>query len=193
MLDSRPADLDATTLDLPWRRVGDLGTSKLRFGLLGEHPICPLHPPVKRALAETAQVLKEGGHEIVSLETDEILSEAVKACFQLFSLDNTAASILQAGGEPPVPSLAYIVKETSMLDWSDFADIEKLEGLQKFSALNVRRQVVTEQWNEIWTKHKLDAVIAPPLRTTAVEHDTTGVPPYTVFLNLLDVSLLRPS
>jgi hypothetical protein len=76
----------------------------------------------------------------------------------------------------------------AQVDWSDYVEVESLDVLAKLAALNAKRADISKKWNELWTKHKLDAIITPTTRTTAVEHDAFAPPPYTVFVNLLDVS-----
>jgi amidase len=99
VLDSRPTQLDHTALDLPWRRIDDSGSSKLRFGFVPETATFPLHPRIQRILNETAQIPKECGHEVVMLEADEcVIDDAGKLCNQLFALDHTALGHLQTRG-----------------------------------------------------------------------------------------------
>jgi amidase len=72
---------------------------------------------------------------------------------------------------------------------SDFlADMAGLEGVPMVAALNAKRDFIADDWRAIWKEEGLDGVIAPPAQSTAVRHDTWGLPPYTLVWNVLDVS-----
>ncbi|KAJ5966381.1 hypothetical protein N7481_013095 [Penicillium waksmanii] len=45
---------------------------------------------------------------------------------------------------------------------------------------------IREDYRKLWLANDLDICIAPPAQSTAVRHDTFGLPPYTAFLNALD-------
>jgi amidase len=72
-------------------------------------------------------------------------------------------------------------------------DIHGLDSLRTFAALNVKREDIAESWNKLWAMHGLDAVMGPGAQNSAVEHDAYNMPPYTVFLNLLDVRSSLPT
>lgn len=193
VLDKRPATLDSTALDIPWREVSHQDGKKLRFGFLSEDPNFPIHPPVKRTLENVVKALRSEGHEVIMLSPDEgLVTDAVAIAGLLFGLDKTAAGLVQAAGEPFIPSLVAMQQNSARLQMSPnfakFAHLAQLEGLEKLAALNVERGKILAEWNQLWKKHQIDAVIAPSTRTTAVEHDLMGIPAYTMLLNLLDVS-----
>lgn len=193
VLDKRPATLDSTVLDIPWRKASHQEGKKLRFGFLSEDPNFPIHPPVKRTLENAAKALRSEGHEVIVLSPDEALvTDAVAIAGLLFGLDKTAAGLVQAAGEPFIPSLVAMQQNSARLqispNFAKFAHLAQLEGFEKLAALNVERAKILAAWNQLWKKHQIDAVIAPSTRTTAVEHDLMGIPAYTMLLNLLDVS-----
>ena len=66
IIDAGPATLDSTATDVPWRQVKQRLDSKLRIGVLAEDPSYPLHPPVKRALAEAVRKVEATGHQLVN-------------------------------------------------------------------------------------------------------------------------------
>ncbi|KAH8878812.1 amidase [Thozetella sp. PMI_491] len=184
---ARPALLDFTAIDLPWRDVPNAGNSKLRLGLLSEDPLFPLHPPVQRALVAAVEALKRQGHEIVPLAADAChVADAAEVAWKMWALDNRADSIVKASGEPAVPSRVVIASEARNMDWNFVPDLEGLDGLGKLATLNIKRAEIVKAWNQIWTDHSLDAVISPPAAHTAIEHDTYGLPVYTNLLNVLE-------
>ena len=191
VIDSKPALLDSTVLDVPWRSVSP-PKGKLRFGVLAEDPLLPWHPPVKKAVSDTADLLRAQGHEIVSLSAEECLTAAsYDVATQLFGLDKTSAEILAKGGEPLVPSLVLIrdaMKEVKF-DRNFLPDTRTLkDGLERLSLLNVKRYEIQDLWKKMWVARGLDALIAPGAQTTAVEHDMYALAPYTCLFSFLDVS-----
>ncbi|OAL30462.1 hypothetical protein AYO22_01660 [Fonsecaea multimorphosa] len=193
IIDAVPAVFDSTAIDVPWRSLEQDGKDKLRIGVLAEDPLYPLHPPVKRALAEAARRLADRGHQVIQLSPEQgHVADATEVAFELFCLETeTPRGHILASGEPPVPSVAAGHRPANFGSYTYVGDIAKLDRLQKYAALTVKRQELSEDWRKIWSEMKLDAVISPPAQNTAVPHDTYGWPPYTCLLNLLDVSLLQ--
>lgn len=189
---AQPALYDSTVLDIPWRQVSTKPT--LRIGVVPESPNFPLHPPVRRVLAEAARLLKAQGHEIVPLAQKECqLMEANEVAWNTFSLDQGAIRHLQAAGEPPVPSLVHIGKliEGLKQQKSTLPDMSGLDSMGKLALLNTHKAELRESYRKMWLHHDLDICLAPPAQSTAAAHDNFGVAPYTTFLNLLDVSYAK--
>jgi amidase len=187
----RPALYDTDALDVPWRDLSKSpNTEKLRIGVVSEDPSFPLHPPVKRALADAVSLLEAQGHYIHKINASSAhVANALALAFAFFGLDDTPPQHVAASGEPLVPSV-----KQSMGAFHDFKcdfldDCAHLEGIKRVAALNVKRHKIAEDWRRIWKEQKLDVVIGPSAQNTAVPHDTYGLPPYTLFLNVLDVSL----
>lgn len=190
VIDSTPARLDSTAIDVPWRTLKPITNSRLRFGVLPADPLYPLHPPVKRALEEAVKLIQAQGHEIVHLDPAETrVSDSTEIACELFSLTPGAAmGHLKASGEPPVPSVAQQIGPANYGKYSFIPDLKHLDKLHEFAALSLKRQEYVEDWRKLWSANKLDAIIAPAAQNTAVPHDNFGWPPYTCVFNLLDVS-----
>lgn len=189
VLSANPRQHDSTVIDVPWREVESLSGRKLRLGLLAEDPRFPLHPPVRAAINEAVHLLEAQGHEIIKLGPSECrIDQAGQVSWSLFSLDDTASRHVQAAGEPSIPSRVRLQQAVYEMGMEYVAEIHGLDSLQKFAALNVKRADITDGWNKLWLRHRLDAVVGPGAQNSAVEHDEFGVPAYTVFLNLLDAS-----
>ncbi|KAJ4423774.1 hypothetical protein N0V82_001512 [Gnomoniopsis sp. IMI 355080] len=194
VLAARPAQLDSTAIDVPWMPVeGPKG--KLRFGVLAEDPIFPLHPPVKNTLANAANLLEKAGHEIVVLRaTDGLVAASYDVATQMWSLDRTSVGTVLKAGEPFIPSIVTgrnAIRQIKF-DRSFVQDTRSIEDpLERLALLNVKRSEIQETWRELWGRHQLDAVIAPGSQTTAVEHDQYGPAPYTSIVNFLDVGDAR--
>lgn len=191
VLQAKPASYDASALDVNWRDVQGQFGRKLRFGLLPEDSTYPLHPPVRRTVAEASRLLQASGHEVVELQSDECrISEALQVAFALFALDKTADGIVKAAGEPAIPSRIRIDQELGKAPQEFVSDLRNLSELKQLSGLNLKRQELISDWCRLWQKYEIDAVIGPGGRTTAIEHDEFTLPPYTVLMNVLDVSCL---
>lgn len=64
LLDSNPWDIDPGCIPIPWRKdLAALPARKLRLGIIYDDGIVRPQPPVMRAMRETAQKLKDAGHE----------------------------------------------------------------------------------------------------------------------------------
>lgn len=193
VLDARPAQLDSTAIDVPWRPV-PVVEGKLRFGVLAEDPIFPLHPPVKAALTDAANLLQKAGHEIIPLRaTQGLVASSYDVATQMWGLDKTSAATVLKGGEPFIPSI--VTGRNAMrqikFDRNVVRDMRSIEdGLERLALLNVKRFEIQETWRELWEQNQLDAVIGPGSQNTAVEHDQYGPAPYTSIVNFLDVSIV---
>lgn len=189
-MSARPALYDSTTLDIPWRDLPKTNSTKLRIGVLSEDPSLPVHPPVKRAVAEAVDLLEAQGHFIHIIPHPAAhVADSVALSLAFFSIDDAHSDHIAAGGEPPVPSVIQAGETFAAVNTSLLDDCAGLTGISRLLALNVKREAIAEDWREIWKEQRLDVVIGPAAQNTAIPHDTFGVPPYTLLLNLLDVSL----
>ncbi|KAF5010076.1 hypothetical protein FDECE_3742 [Fusarium decemcellulare] len=181
----RPWRYDASAIDIPWRDLGK-SSKPLTIGILAEDPDYPLHPPVRRTLQKTASVLEKAGHKIVRLSTDPQRSAGLggRIGFQYFSMAGPDPdTISRELGEPLVASVAVGVHPFSM---GDFPVSPDLDVPQRLSDLDEVRFSYATAWQETWRDNELDIVLAPGATTTAVPHDTYGVPVYTLMWNVLD-------
>ncbi|KAI4704841.1 hypothetical protein J4E89_009426 [Alternaria sp. Ai002NY15] len=188
LLSVRPALYDTSALDVPWRDLeAPPSAPKLRLGLLAEDSAFPLHPPVKRALAQAVSALEAKGHEVVPIAPARAqVANALALAFAFFMLDDTPPTHVAASGEPVVPSVIQSMEVFHSFKCDFLDDCKGLEGIKKLAALNVKRDAIQDEWRKIWKEQKLDGVIGPAAQHTAVVHDTYGLPPYTLLLNVLD-------
>ncbi|UPK92687.1 hypothetical protein LCI18_003622 [Fusarium solani-melongenae] len=187
VIDSRPADLDSTAIDVPWRNIPAFEGKRLRLGVLPEDPSYPLHPPVRNAISQAVAKLRAEGHILVDLDPQECLIDGINdVAWGFFAFDNTASRIVTDAGEPVIPSRQRIADELKRLKSDYLPDLTGLSDLDKLATLNIKKAAAVEGWRRIWQSHRLDAVIGPSAQNTAVQHDLYGVPPYTCFLNVLN-------
>lgn len=184
VIDSEPWELDEGTIAVPWRRVQPI-TRKLRLGTILEDAKRPLHPPMLRTIKSAAQELEGAGHTIVPMD-DKIPSiwEASMLAWKLFVLDpkKTPLEHIKAGGEPIVKALEACFYD-ELRGWEP--------SLDELWDLNVQRRKIMKVYHDIVVQNQLDGFVMPPYQGPAQPHDLYGVPPYTVLVNLLDVSLTR--
>ncbi|KAL4891091.1 amidase signature domain-containing protein [Aspergillus ambiguus] len=188
VLNARPALYDSTVIDVPWRTAEI--KPRLRIGVVPEDPAFPLHPPVRRILAEATAKLDRAGHEIIPLSAEECQILAVNAvAWKIFQLDDTALKHVLSTSEPIVPAMHHIKKQGEVLRQfykSALPDLSHLDRLGQLAFLNTRRAELRETYRKMWGRLGLDVCISPSAQSTAVPHDTFGLPPYTGFLNTLD-------
>ncbi|KAF2826256.1 amidase [Ophiobolus disseminans] len=179
VIDANPWTLDESTLNVPWRSIAPY-TRPLRFGLVRGCKQRPLHPPIARALHTTATSLKAAGHSITRLDdkVPELYASALLAC-KFFSIDTSATPLahISSSHEPPIPSLAG----------SNFPELSAwTPTLDELWSMNLERAATCRAWRSVIVAEDLDAVIMPGYQAVAPEHDSYGLPVYTVVQNLLN-------
>lgn len=194
VLAARPARLDVTAIDVPWRSVDEgevVSKPALRFGVLAEDPLFPLQPHVQRGLAEVVRQLQAHGHEVVPLTADEgHVAHSWDVAMQILGLDKSSVATVLQSGEPFIPSIVAGREQTRGIrfDRGFVPDTRTIpDGLDKLALLNGKRALLQESWRNTFVGRGLDAVVAPGAPTTAIEHDEYGPAPYTALLNFLDV------
>ncbi|CAG7929407.1 unnamed protein product [Penicillium olsonii] len=180
VIQTDPWELDSSVIFSPWRTV----TPKkvLRLGLIEEDPHLPLHPPIQRTLTEAVDKLRAAGHEVIPLDLSAIFDACVLG-FRMFAMDpaKTALKHISASGEPVIPALATTALPQDYMPF-DYAPLT-LEALYD---LNEQRTKIKELFRSFFVREKLDAVISAGYQSTAVPHDTYGMPAYTTIWNVTD-------
>ena len=184
VLDAEPWKYDPTAFAAPWSPIDK--DKPLTIGLLPEHPLFPLHPPVRRTVDAAVATLQAKGHRIVRLENtpDRDVAAVNRLAFQYFTYAPLDQSPLTDSGEPLVTSVARFASPlfTGPLPVSD-----DLPVFDKIDQLHHARQTVADAWRKVFVAENLDVVLAPGAQNTAVPHDTFGWPPYTALWNVIDV------
>lgn len=198
VIDTVPTRKDISSLDVPWRTLDKpKAHPKLRIGVFPEEPLYPLHPPVRRALHEAVKILQDCGHELVLIEvSDAQINAASEVAWELMGLDpgRTVIHHITNSGEPFVPSVSTREPPATFGKFQFLKDLTGLDAFHRYAAVNLKRDELQESWMKtIWMEKNLDVVIGPVARSTAVPHDTFGWPVYTVFVNVLDVSVFQQS
>ncbi|KAJ6045870.1 uncharacterized protein N7446_008955 [Penicillium canescens] len=179
VFNSNAADLDDGALGISWTEPKP--SSILTIGIMPEDPERPIHPPMKRVLADAVHSLTAAGHRVVDLTKKmTFVSKACEVSWEYFSMDpdRTPLGHIARGGEPPIPSLHF----TYNLDGTG-----PEPDLRKLFELNVARNEITAQMRELFVENQLDVILGPGYQSCAVAHDAYGLPMYTVLANLVDV------
>ncbi|KAJ5406284.1 hypothetical protein N7465_007568 [Penicillium sp. CMV-2018d] len=179
VFNAKSDDMDDMALGFPWMQPVKL-PNQLTIGILPEDPKTPLHPNMQRTLGSAIEKLGNAGHHIVNLSQQiDFLGAAADLAFRFFRLDpdQTALQHIRNSGEPAIPSL----RVTYDLDGK--AEEPTLRGLFD---LNVSRAEIAAKMRRVFLDNHLDVIIGPGYQSTAVPHDTYGVPVYTVIANLVD-------
>ncbi|KAL1602470.1 hypothetical protein SLS60_005886 [Paraconiothyrium brasiliense] len=179
---------DPKAIPLAWREIDTPKTyKKLTIGILAEDPEYPLQPPVRRSLEEAVSRLLSAEHLLVRLPHDAANSGAGlggRLSFQYYSILSSpdVKPLDQVLGEPLVTSLAKGVHPFT----GGFPVDPALDLPQRLHALTMARDAYAAAWHALWREYELDVVLAPGAATTAVPHDSYGVPVYTCMWNLID-------
>ncbi|KAL2831783.1 amidase signature domain-containing protein [Aspergillus cavernicola] len=87
LLDSNPWNLDPGCIPIPWRKeLAAPPTRKLKLGIVYDDGVIRPQPPIMRVMRETAQKLKDAGHEGTNLWTRSILADGGHHCRQLCAI-----------------------------------------------------------------------------------------------------------
>lgn len=181
VIEAKPWDKDFLALPIPWRAsAADEQFPRLRIGYLLEAPELPVHPPVRRALEESAKKLAAAGFDVVPIKDFPSFQTGIDLACDCYSLDNnkTWKKFIQDSGEPMIPSL-------EKTEWA-INRKEKYE-LEEVFDINMAWAGYKAQWQKVWTENRVDVILCPGAENTAVLHDTYGIPAYTMVWNLLEV------
>lgn len=174
-------DMDDMALGFPWIEPSMSSTQTLTIGVLPEDPRAPLHPNMQRALTKAVAKLADAGHRMVDLSGQTpSLASAADLSFRFFRIDpdQTQLQHIRSSGEPPIPSLRFTY---------DLEGKESEPTLRDLFDMNAARAEIAAHLRQVYVSNNLDVIIAPGYQSTAVPHDTYGVPVYTVIANLVDV------
>ncbi|OQV08962.1 hypothetical protein CLAIMM_13157 [Cladophialophora immunda] len=179
------AQFEPNVVPLPWRDV-QAPKGKLSVGLWEFDGVVTPHPPIQRALRETAQKLISAGHEVipVTLPFDcwEVLVTTRKLFFQTGFQEGKA--VLAAGGEDMMPGVNFALTTFNT----------KPLAITELFACNTQMSMWKGQMSAWWsataaktsTGRPIDALIGPVNPSASAPHDMPGYCGYTSVFNILD-------
>ncbi|KAK3092146.1 hypothetical protein LTR53_019756, partial [Teratosphaeriaceae sp. CCFEE 6253] len=85
---------------------------KLRIGIMATDGVVDPHPPIRRAISETAEKLKAAGHEVVDFPPPFDFWEAALTTWALYFQTGAREmrDVLASTGEPPIPQFEHNFK-----------------------------------------------------------------------------------
>ncbi|KAH8892179.1 amidase [Thozetella sp. PMI_491] len=181
------ARYDTTSIPLGWRNV-DRPTRKLAFGLLESDGAVRPHPPILRAMRETAEKLKAQGHEVIPFKLSFDSWEASQVYFDIYyqcGIEESMDMLAKAGEAliAPVQELYNIYKIRS-------GSLTAKEVLERIKAQNRYREVFSDAWDKTAESTKtglaIDGIICPASPSAGYPHDYLPWWGYTCLFNLLD-------
>lgn len=177
-LASEPWAVDQQCIPLPWRNVPTPEPTELTIGIIFDDGVVKPHPPTLRALKEIQDKLTKAGVKSITWEPHRVY-EAVQIASVMYNIDGNHSQItrLAASGEPLVPSTAHALAmgEGDRL-------LSSLEG----EFYNNTREVLRQEYLELFTGRKVDFILTPTYVGTAPKPSTLRYWGYTSLWNILD-------
>ncbi|KAI9719854.1 MAG: hypothetical protein M1828_006075 [Chrysothrix sp. TS-e1954] len=190
ILSLEPWRLDPKVVPLPWREATYQSTQShpLVIGLLLDDGIVRPHPPIARAVARTADLLRRAGHEVVDWNADGH-AECIDIMDEYYIADSgeDISLSLALGGEPAIPAVAGLL-ERARARQTPFSVFE-------YWGLNRRKVDAQKRMLDKWGgkvrvagggTREVDVVIMPTMPHCAVEHGMCKWVGYTKVWNLVD-------
>ena len=176
---------EPTCIPAYWNEVAT-PSRKLRIGILSTDGIVDPHPPVKRALLETADKLRKAGHEVFEFKPPEDLWEVAKTTWALYFQTGAAEikATMAATGESVMPTFQHNldVFKTRELSVPELFRHNTAMAEYKFS------------FSEAWTAAQMDLLITPCAPAAGIPHDFPVWWGYTTLWNILDYpSIIMPT
>ncbi|KAI4729930.1 amidase [Aureobasidium sp. EXF-10728] len=178
-LDAQPWDFEPSLIDLPWRNVTPQALpKKLRIGVLWHDNEVTPHPPIQRALKETASKLRARGHEIVNWDPSlhAALLKWINTAYFLDGAEEYKNTLLQES-DPAVPIIQWLLHSTT----------PKRHTVEQTWELNSLRDKLRTQFALQWREAGIDALLCPVNASVASAHDESKYWGYTAVFNATDL------
>ncbi|KAH8896849.1 amidase [Thozetella sp. PMI_491] len=175
----RPWDYDPGCIPMPWNdQEAERPTRKLTVGVLWDDGVIRPTPPVMRAMKQMVGMLEKAGHTLVDLPEDEMKSihRRALACTMKSNVQSGGYSVqkhLDASGEPVVPRTATGSPASFLTTQEVFANHMVRGGL-------------AGEYNDLWARFQMDAILAPAVAHPAPPHGTYVSNGYATVYNMLD-------
>ncbi|KAK2595670.1 hypothetical protein QQS21_006643 [Conoideocrella luteorostrata] len=176
---------DVSSVPVPWRHVPPL-TGKLTFGLLAYDGVVTPHPPVLRALKETAEKLEAAGHEVIEFKLPFSAWDIKQSTFNLYFQTGAAEQkeLMKSTGEPILPVFKHY------LDTFNVRALAATECLQLNRELVANKLLFRQAWDSTAqsssTKTPIHALLCPVAPSLSIPHDFPIWWGYTSLFNYLD-------
>uniref|UniRef100_A0A8H7N5D9 Amidase domain-containing protein n=1 Tax=Bionectria ochroleuca TaxID=29856 RepID=A0A8H7N5D9_BIOOC len=172
------ARYDTASMPVPWREV-DRSGQKLAFGLWEFDGTVMPHPPILRALRESAEKLRKAGHEVINIKIPIDFWEASEVYMRLYyqcGIEDSTKLLAEAG-ETMMPAAQKCVIYT-----------ESKTNLLAREKLSRYREILSDFWDgtKTSTGRPMDGILCPVSSVAGYPHDFLPYWGYTCFFNLVD-------
>ncbi|KAH0341392.1 amidase, partial [Aureobasidium melanogenum] len=189
ILQTEPWLHDPRVHPIPWRSEQEevakklAQEKKLTFAVFKHDGLCAPHPPIKRALEETAQKLQALGHKVIEWQPPSH-GKLEDICTKSWNYDGgaDAARAFALSGEEPKPNIMF--EESPQANATDIMrnQVNKRDAEKEYM----------EYWNSTseltGTGRPVDAIISPLAPFTAARPNKYTSYSYSVWVNVLDYS-----
>ncbi|KAH0385005.1 amidase, partial [Aureobasidium melanogenum] len=189
ILQTEPWLHDPRVHPIPWRSEQEetakklAQEKKLTFAVFKHDGLCAPHPPIKRALEETAKKLQGLGHKVIEWQPPSH-ANLEDICAKSWNYDGgaDAAKAFALSGEEPRPNIMF--EQSSQANATDIMhnQVNKRDAEKEYM----------EYWNSTseltGTGRPVDAIISPLAPFTAARPNKYTSYSYSVWVNVLDYS-----
>ncbi|KAL4876348.1 amidase signature domain-containing protein [Aspergillus karnatakaensis] len=178
---------DPSCVPVPWREVDKKG-EKLVFGLWQWDRAVMPHPPILRALKETAEKLRAAGHEVIPFNIPFDCWRASQVYMDIYYQcgNEDSAALLAKAGEDIMPAYKKMLEVYKVPQ----TPIDAKQLLKLIQAQSKYRETLADAWDAISaqtsTGRPLDGVICPVSSVAGYPHDFFPWWGYTSLFNLVD-------
>ncbi|OAA57398.1 Amidase [Niveomyces insectorum RCEF 264] len=179
VLHTRPWDRDPGCLPMPWNAAeAERPAKELIMGVLWDDGVVAPTPPVMRAMKHTVDLLTKAGHTVVDLPADEmrVLHRRGTSCAIKSNVQSGGYAVMthiDASGEPVVPRTATGSPASFLTTHEVFAN-------------HLVRADIAAQYNDLWLRFGLDAIVVPAVAHPAPPHGQYVSNSYATIYNMLD-------
>lgn len=187
LIDSKPWDLDARCVPIPWRETvyRDVTSRPLVIGVLADDGVARPHPPISRVLQDAVKALRAAGHEIVEWNAD-LHPECIQVLDEFYTADGgeDIRTAVTAAGEPFIPHVEKLINRGQAISVFEYWQLNR----RKWAL----QQAYLKKWDSLRTSDgkTVDALLMPPMPHTAVPHKGCRWVGYTKIWNVLDYTAL---
>lgn len=177
---------DPTCAWAPWRKDVEAPAGKMSFGLWMTDEVVDPHPPIKRAMLETAEKLRAAGHEVFVFTPQFDFWKAALITWKLYFQTGAKETLglLESAGEPIYPTFAHYLKTFNIKELSvpELFKTNTAQTLCKVQFANLWTDTVTKTS----TNRPMDALICPAGPCAGIPHGFPIWWGYFSIFNLLD-------
>ncbi|TKA57543.1 hypothetical protein B0A55_10800 [Friedmanniomyces simplex] len=166
------------TCSIPfWNEVAP-PSKPLRIGIMLTDGVVDPHPPVQRAMRETAAKLKAAGHDVCDFQPPFDFWEAALTTWALYFQTGAREmrAVLEEAGEPPIKQFEH--------NFETFKT--KPLSVPELFKHNMEQTAYKVAFLQAWEAAGIDCIICPCAPAAGVPHDFPLWWGYTTIWNLLD-------